>query len=84
MTEKYVNEQTFFFKQKLFEITLDMINPFFRLMILGAASNWHVSAIVAVIQTASKYRLLCVSNLLTEYPHCDVIVGIILDKPWSD
>lgn len=50
----------------------------------GNAGDGNVSEIVTVIQTSSKYWIFCVSNLFTEYFDCDVIMGIILDKPRSN
>ena len=38
-------------------------------------------AAVAKFQTTEKHRVFYIPNILAFHTHCDVIMGVILDKP---
>ena len=42
-----------------------------------------LSEIITFIQTPEEHWLLRVPDLSAIYPHCDAILGVILDQPWS-
>lgn len=86
--DRQVSLKTNNFLQHVFGFRMDLniflsvsSHSFFLVLLLqGTIGNWRVSTFVAVVQTSSKYWLFCVSNLFAKYSHCDVVVGIILDK----